>query len=261
MTDAVRTELQGGLYTITLNRPNAANGFDFELADGLFAAAVEADQDPEIRAVILTGAGRFFSAGGDVKLFAGAQDDVGRALHRLTSRIHGAASLFHRMDAPVLVAVNGMAAGGGFSLSLCGDLVLAAESATFMMAYTSVGLSMDGASSYFLPRLIGLRRTQELLLTNRKLTAADALEWGLITRVVPDEQLMDEAKKLGAELAAGPTRCHGECKRLLAQTFSNGIETQSQLETRGIAETSRGPDGREGLAAFMDKRKPSFGGR
>jgi 2-(1,2-epoxy-1,2-dihydrophenyl)acetyl-CoA isomerase len=129
------------------------------------------------------------------------------------------------------------------------------------MAYTSVGLAMDGASSYFLPRLIGLRRTQELLLTNRKLSAAEALEWGLITRVVPDGDLMTEATKLGRQLAAGPTACHGACKRLLAQTFGNGIETQSQLETRGIAATARGPDGREGLAAFGEKRKPKFTGR
>lgn len=261
MADEILTHLEDGLFTITLNRPAAANGFDFALAESLHAAAIEADQNPAIRAVLLTGSGRFFSAGGDVKLFAEAGDDVGRALHRLTAHIHGAASLFHRMDAPVIIAVNGVAAGGGFSLSLCGDLVLAAESSSFVMAYTSVGLAMDGASSYFLPRLIGLRRTQELLLTNRKLSAAEALEWGLITRVVPDADLMTEATKLGRQLATGPTACHGACKRLLAQAFGNGIETQSQLETRGIAATSRGPDGQEGLSAFGEKRKPNFTGR
>jgi len=258
MTDAVLTQLDDGLMTITLNRPEAANGFDFELAEQLHAAAIEADQSAEVRAVLLTGAGRFFSAGGDVKLFAGAGDDVGRSLHRLTTHIHGAAALFHRMDAPVVVAVNGVAAGGGFSLSLCGDLVVAGESATFMMAYTTVGLSMDGTSSYFLPRLIGLRRTQELLLTNRRLSAAEALDWGLITRVVPDDRLLDEARALAAGLAAGPVACHGVCKRLLAQSFGNGLETQSELEARGIADTSRGPEGQEGLGAFMEKRKPDF---
>lgn len=260
MADEILTQLDDGLFTITLNRPDAANGFDFALAEQLHAAAIEADQNHAIRAVLLTGAGRFFSAGGDVKLFADAGDDVGRALHRLTAHIHGAASLFHRMDAPVIVAVNGVAAGGGFSLSLCGDLVLAAESAKFMMAYTSVGLSMDGSSSYFLPRLIGLRRTQELLLTNRRLSAAEALDWGLITRVVPDGQLLSEATQLGKELATGPTACIGECKRLLAGSFAAGIETQAQLESRSIARTSRGHDGQEGLAAFLGKRKPAFDG-
>ncbi len=255
---SVETDLSNGLYTIALNRPEAANGFNHELADGLYEAAIEADQNPDIRAVVLTGRGKFFSAGGDVKLFANAGDDVGRELHRLTSRIHGSASLFHRTDAPVIVAVNGLAAGGGFSLSLAGDLVLAAESASFLMAYTTVGLSIDGTSSYFLPRVLGLRRAQELLFTNRKLSAAEALEWGLVTRVVPDDELMNEATELGRMLVAGPARCHGVCKRLLAETYGNQIETQAALESRGIAETSRGPEGQEGLAAFKAKRKPNF---
>ena len=147
------------------------------------------------------------------------------------------------------------------SLAAAGDLVLAAESSTFTSAYTAAGVSPDGSSTYFLPRLIGLRRTQELMYTNRRLTAAEALVWGLVTRVVPDSELAEEARTLAGRLASGPTRAFGRVKQLLHESFQGSLETQMERESRGIAEMAAGLDGPEGIRAFTEKRKPEFYGR
>jgi 2-(1,2-epoxy-1,2-dihydrophenyl)acetyl-CoA isomerase len=245
---------------ITLNRPHAANGIDLALGRDLMQAAIRCDEDPDVRAVLLTGAGKMFCAGGDLKSFAAFGDDLPAALKELTVYLHAATSRFARMDAPLVVAVNGAAAGAGMSLAVAGDLVVAAVSAKFTMAYTAAGLSPDGSSTFYLPRLIGMRRTQELMFTNRRLSAEEALEWGLVSRVVPDDALLDEAGKLAAQLAQGPTRAHGTVKTLLAASFSGTLETQMELEARGIAAMAGAPDGKEGIQAFLEKRRPTFTG-
>jgi 2-(1,2-epoxy-1,2-dihydrophenyl)acetyl-CoA isomerase len=165
------------------------------------------------------------------------------------------------MNKPLIVAVNGMAAGAGFSMAVCGDLVLAAESAKFTMAYTAAGLSPDGSASYFLPRLIGMRKTQELMLTNRRLKAEEALEWGLVTQVVADEELAETAMKLAQQLAEGPTLAYGQVKQLLNSSFNNSLETQMELEGRGISAMAASTDGREGIQAFLEKRAPIYQGK
>jgi len=245
---------------IVLNRPDAANGIDIPLARELMQSAIRCDEDAEIRAVLLTGAGRFFCAGGDLKAFAAYGEAVPTALKELTVYLHAATSRFARMDAPVVVAVNGAAAGAGMSLAISGDLVLAAASAKFTMAYTAAGLSPDGSASYFLPRLIGLRRSQELMLTNRRLSASEALEWGLVSRVVPDADLLAEAEALAHALGQGPTRALGMVKTLLHGSFAGTLETQMELEARGIAAMAASADGQEGIQAFVEKRKPAFVG-
>jgi len=245
---------------ITLNRPDAANGMDTAMMRDLMQASIACDEDPTIRAVVVTGAGKMFCAGGDLKHFATCGDGLGAKLKELTVNLHAAISRFARMEAPVVMAVNGMAAGAGMSLAASGDLVFAAESAAFTMAYTAAGLAPDGSSTYFLPRLIGLRKTQELMLTNRRLTAKEALEWGIVNRVVSDGELLAAATALARDLAAGPTRSHGAVKRLLAASFDNGLETQMELEARTIAEVSRTADAKEGIRAFLQKRKPVFSG-
>jgi 2-(1,2-epoxy-1,2-dihydrophenyl)acetyl-CoA isomerase len=164
------------------------------------------------------------------------------------------------MRAPLVIAVNGTAAGAGMSLAITGDLVLAADSAKFTMAYTAAGLSPDGSSSYFLPRLVGLRRAQELLFTNRRLSAAEALDWGLVTQVVTDGELAETAQTLATRLAAGPTSAYGMVKSLLIDTYDTSLEGQMELEGRGIADMAAGPDGLEGIAAFVNKRTPAFTG-
>ena len=213
-----------------------------------------------MRAVILTGAGKMFSGGGDLKSFAAQGDALPGHLKEVALYLHAAISRFVRMDAPVIAAVNGTAGGGGMSLCLFADVVLAAESAKFTLAYTRAGLSPDGGSTYFLPRLIGLRRALELALTNRVLTAKEALEWGMVTKVVPDSELQAEAQALAGQLAAGATRALGAAKRLLHHSFGESLETQMELEAQGIAEQARTRDAREGIAAFIAKRKASFSG-
>jgi 2-(1,2-epoxy-1,2-dihydrophenyl)acetyl-CoA isomerase len=160
----------------------------------------------------------------------------------------------------VIAAVNGSAGGAGMSLCLFADLVLAAESAKFTLAYTRAGLSPDGGSTYFLPRIIGVRRALELALTNRVLTAKEALDWGIVTRVVPDAELQAEAQTLAKQLAAGATRAFGAAKRLLHHSSSESLETQMELEAQAIADQARTRDAREGIAAFIAKRPASFRG-
>ncbi len=252
--------VEEGLATITLNRPESANAFNLQLSHELMQVAIQCDEDSDTRAVILTGAGRMFSAGGDMKAFAGAPNPA-VLVKEMTTYLHAAVSRFSRMNAPLIVAVNGTAAGGGLSVALAGDIVLAAESAEFTSAYTSAALSPDGSSTYFLPRAIGVRRATEFFLTNRVLTAAQAAEWQLITRAVPDESLMEQAVSLGRELAAGPTLAYGRVKAMMLSTFTESLESQMEWEARHIADMMRTDDAREGMAAFVEKRQPHYRGR
>lgn len=258
--DVLRLERRGAVAILTLDRPKAANGIDLALGKALMMQAIALSEDAEVRAVVLTGAGRFFCAGGDLKSFAGFGPELPARLKELTAYLHTAITRFSRMDAPLIVAVNGMAAGAGMSLAITGDLVVAAESAGFTMAYTAAGLSPDGSSSWFLPRLVGDRRARELMLTNRRLTAAEALDWGLINEVVADGEALDAAVAQAETLAEGATGSYGAVKDMLLATFGNGLETQMELETRHIAARAASEDGREGIAAFSEGRKPVFKG-
>ncbi|MEP3244733.1 MAG: enoyl-CoA hydratase-related protein [Sneathiella sp.] len=246
---------------IRMNRPDNANSLNKTMGQELMDVAIECDENPDIRSVIYTGAGRFFSAGGDLSSFADAGENTPKLLKELTIYLHAALSRFARMDAPVITAVNGIAAGAGFSMACSGDLSIASEEAKFTMAYTNAGLVPDGSSTHYVARHIGLRRTQELMLTNRVLTAEEALDWGLINKVVPVGAVMDEAMTLAATLSQGPTRTYGFVKDLLLQTFNGSLETQMELEARGIAAAANTHDGKEGIQAFLEKRKPVFTGR
>jgi 2-(1,2-epoxy-1,2-dihydrophenyl)acetyl-CoA isomerase len=259
--DTVLLQRADAVATITLNRPDAYNALDLALGRDLFHAVLEVDEDPGVRCVVLTGAGRAFCGGGDVKDFAGSLDRIGVLVKELTTYVHGAVSRLVRSPKPVIVAINGTAAGGGLSLALAGDLVLAGESAKLTMAYSRIAATPDGSSSYFLPRLIGLRRAMELYLTNRVLTAKEALEWGLVTRVVPDGELAGAAAALARELAQGPTRAFGGAKLLFHQSTHESLETQMELESQAIAASGHTEDFREGVTAFASKRTPTFRGR
>ncbi|TFV60543.1 enoyl-CoA hydratase [Mycobacterium sp. PS03-16] len=254
--DTIAFDQSGPVARITLDRPDAANGMNDAMTAELADVAARCDT-PATKVVVLTGSGRFFCAGGDLKAFAAAPSR-GRFIKGVADDLHRAISTFARMDAVLITAVNGAAAGAGFSLAITGDLVLAAESASFTMAYTRVGLSPDGSSSYHLPRLVGMRRAQELMLTNRTLTAAEAVQWGLITEVVPDADLADRAGALAERLAGGSATSHGAVKALLLESLRNGLEDQMELEGRTIARRADSPDGREGVDAFLAKRRPDF---
>jgi 2-(1,2-epoxy-1,2-dihydrophenyl)acetyl-CoA isomerase len=254
-------EVRDGVAHITLNRPDKSNVLDLEMGQELLNAALRCDEDPEVRAVVLSGAGRTFCVGGDVKDFAEQGEGLPGYLKELTTHFHAAISRLARMDPPVVAAVHGVAAGGGFSLAISCDLVVAAESARFAMAYSRIGLTPDGSSTYHLPRLVGIRRAMELALTNRELSAQEAEEWGIVTRVVPDNDLLAEATALASRLAAGPTKALGDSKRLLHNGWTETLETQMEHETRAIADAARSTDGREGIAAFVERREVSFEGR
>lgn len=252
------TERIGGVAVITLNRQNNANSLNLSMARELSALAASYDSDASVRAVLLTGAGRFFCAGGDVAEMASFGDDVGHRLKELANELHRAISTLARMNAPLVVAVNGMAAGAGVSLAAIGDVVLVSGGAGFSMAYEGVGLSPDGGSTYFLPRLIGLRKTQELMLTGRRFSAREAVDWGVGTRVVAAEDLKRTATQVATEIASRSPEANAATKRLLLDSFGNSVETQMELEARAIARCAVSANGREGVAAFLQKRPPVF---
>ncbi|WP_102142628.1 enoyl-CoA hydratase/isomerase family protein [Mycobacterium hubeiense] len=246
----------GPVARIALNRPDAANGMNDTMTRELADAARRCDTE-STKVVLLTASGRFFCAGGDLKSFAAAPSR-GRYIKGVADDLHRAISTFARMDAVLITAVNGVAAGAGFSLAVTGDLVLAAASASFTMAYTKAGLSPDGSSSYYLPRLIGIRKTQDLMLTNRMLSADEAAQWGLVTEVVADDQLAQRAEELVGQFASGPRKSNAAVKRLLLTSLQSGIEEQMEAEGRLIAECAESADGHEGVDAFMAKRPPKF---
>jgi 2-(1,2-epoxy-1,2-dihydrophenyl)acetyl-CoA isomerase len=254
-------EVKDGVATLTLNRPAAYNALNAGLARELFHATLEADEDPAVRCIVITGAGKAFCAGGDVKDFADNLDRIGVVIKGLTTYLHGAVSRLARTPKPVIMAVNGIAAGGGMSLALAGDLVVAAESAKFTMAYSKIAASPDGSSSYFLPRMIGLRRALELHYTNRVLSAREAMDWGLVTRVHADADFASGVSALARELAQGPTRAFGRAKLLFHQSTQESLETQMELEAQGIAASGHTEDFRNGVTAFANKQQPSFQGR
>lgn len=258
--ETLKIDRDGNVAIITINRPDAANAMSPLCAREFSIAATALESDPSVRAIVITGAGRMFCAGGDLGAFAAAGDDARRLLLEMAGDLHVGLSRLARGNAPVIAAVNGTAAGAGFSLVMACDLAICAESAVFTMAYTRAGLSPDGSSTFYMPRKIGDRRTRELMLTNRLLKSGEALEWGIVNRVVPDAEVMPEALKLAKDLANGPTRAYGAVKTLLNGSFDQMLESQMELEARTIADLSRSQDGQEGIRAFLAKRKPTFTG-
>jgi 2-(1,2-epoxy-1,2-dihydrophenyl)acetyl-CoA isomerase len=254
--------IDDGIARITLNRPSQFNALDLDAMTELLDAVNQCSTDRRVRAVLLTGAGeKAFCAGGDVAGFVAAgEEGIALLLQRMTGVYHLAISRMAWMQAPVIAAVNGVAAGAGLSLVAACDLVLAADTARFTSAYTRIGLTPDGSSSYFLTRVIGPRRAMELHMTDRTLSAAEALDWGLVNRVVPAAELMAEAGALATKLAAGPTRAYGGVKKLIQMGLTDTLESQMERETRMIIEMAGSADGREGVRAFVEKRKPRFTG-
>ena len=259
--DTVIYAVKDAVATITLNRPEAYNALNLALGRDLFHAALEADEDRAVRCIVVTGAGKAFCAGGDVKDFADNPDRIGIVIKELTTYLHGAVSRLARAQKPVVMAVNGVAAGGGLSFALSGDLVVAAESAKFSMAYSKIAASPDGSSSYFLPRMIGLRRALELHYTNRVLSAREAMDWGLVNRVHPDAEFPGAVAALARELAQGPTLAFGRAKLLFHQSTQESLETQLELEAQAIAASSHTEDFRNGVVAFAKKQPVTFKGR
>ncbi len=259
--ETLKFEVQDGVACIGFNRPKQGNALSPLMAKEFSDAAIRCDDDPSIRAVVLTGEGKLFCAGGDLSAFVAAGAGANSLIKAMAGDLHMAMSRLARMDPPVIAAVNGAAGGAGFSIVMAADLAIAAQSAKFTMAYTNAGLSPDGSSTFYMPRKIGDRRARELMLTNRVLSAAEALDWGVVNQVVADGEALEAAMTLAKRLAAGPTRAYGGVKMLLNESFEHGLESQMELEARKIAELVVSADGQEGIKAFFEKRKPGFTGR
>lgn len=259
MTDkTVTVEIRGSIAIVTLNRAESANTLNMEMGRDLAAAAIACEANSAVRAVVLTGAGKNFCFGGDLRGMIAGGEAIEPYLRELTSHLHTAIAHFVRMDAPIVAAVNGTAAGAGIGLVAMSDLAVAAEGAKFSLAYTGVGLTPDGSTSFYLPRVVGSKRAAELILTNRVLSAAEALEWGLVNTVVPDADVVARAVEMAERLAAGPLGAFGVTKRLLAQSLG-ALESHMALESQTIARQAASAEGREGIGAFLEKRKPKYG--
>lgn len=253
----VLVEMRGAVAVLTLNRPEEANTLNLKMGCDLLAAALVCERNREIRAVVLTGAGRQFCFGGDLRGMMNEGDAVDAWLRELTTHLHSAITIFTRMDAPVIAAVNGTAAGAGVGLVAMADLALAAQGAKFSLAYTGVALSPDAGASFLLPRAVGAKRAMELILTNRTLSAEEALAWGLVNQVVADDALLAQALKLAERLAAGPVGSYGRAKRLVGAALG-ALESHMALESHTIAAQSATAEGQEGIRAFLEKRKPQY---
>ena len=251
-------KIDGSIARIALDRPGVGNAIDRAMAQALMEVAIECDENPAVRCVMITGRGRMFCSGGDVAGFAAAGETLPSFVKDVTGYLHLAVSRLSRMEKPLLTVVNGPAAGAGFSLAILGDIVLAGASASFTLAYSTIGLTPDGGATWLLPRLVGLRKAQEILLLNPRIKAEEALALGLVTRVVADQSLEDEAATIAEKLASSAVSAHAGAKELLLLSSTTTLETQLELESRAIAAQARSTEGREGIAAFLEKRSPQF---
>jgi 2-(1,2-epoxy-1,2-dihydrophenyl)acetyl-CoA isomerase len=258
----IRLELTEGVATITLNRPDKLNAINEVMQAELAGALDRLEADATIRALLLTGAGRAFSAGQDLTDRVVGEGDAPPDLGDTLDRLHNPLiRRLRRLERPIVCAVNGVAAGAGANLALACDLVLAARSANFIQAFCRLGLVPDAGGTYVLPRLVGAARAMGLALLGEPLTAEQAAAWGLIWRVVDDEQLMPEASALARRLATQPTKGLGLTKRALNASAANTLGEQLDLERDLQREAGRTRDYREGVRAFLEKRSPKFEGR
>jgi 2-(1,2-epoxy-1,2-dihydrophenyl)acetyl-CoA isomerase len=260
-TIEVRTE--DSVAEITLNRPDRLNAWTDQFGTELRTAITEDAADDAVRAVLITGAGRGFSSGADVKemLEQGSRGERPDVATMLRERYHPIIKGIRELPKPVVAAVNGPAVGIGCSLALACDLIWAGESAIFGLAFVNIGLAPDGGSTMLVPVAVGKARALEMALLGDPVSAEEALDWGLINRVVPDGKLMDETRELARRLAAGPTRSYASSKRMLNNSLMRIIDEQLDLEADVQGEMAQSADFLEGVSAFVEKRQPNFQGK
>jgi len=258
MSETVKVEKAGAITKLVLNRPAAYNALDAEMVEALATSLTTLARDDTVRGLVITGAGKAFCSGGDLRWVTAHPQGAAGAFHALAARFHLAVLEIRRMAKPVVAALNGVAAGGGFSLALACDFRVMAESAVLRQAYTASGLSIDGGGTFTLPRLVGGARALEIVAFDPPIPARQALEWGLATKVASDGTVVDEAVALAARIAAGSLHSYGLSKRLLGGAFDTPLEAQLERERKALVACGAHADGQEGLRAFGEKRKPSF---
>jgi 2-(1,2-epoxy-1,2-dihydrophenyl)acetyl-CoA isomerase len=260
MSELVLGRIEEGVAVVTLNRPEVGNALNLALGDALFETVERLAESPATRAWLIRAEGKNFCVGGDINAFAGV-DDAWEMLGKLARRLHDSLRILHDHRAPVVMAVQGAAAGAGFSMVGGADIAIAARSSSYVWAYAAIGLTCDGGASWALPRTIGLRRAQELAYTGRRLNAEEAAEYGLVTRVVDDEALDAEAMATARTIADGPTAAFGAVKRLFASSMANDYATQLEAEAASMQAALAGPDALNAVSAFLERRKPAFTGQ
>lgn len=255
---AVTVEVEDHVAHVVMRRAARGNAIDLELARGLRTAARRC-LDEDVRAVLLRGEGRSFCVGGDLREFSSFHGDALKEhLNEVTDALHDALRTFLSMDAPLVAEVRGAVAGAGVGLAAAADLTIASADATFVLAYTGIGYTPDAGTTWTLPRLLGPKRALELLLTNRRISAPEAADLGLVTAVVDPERLQEETERVTATLAEGATRAFGATRRLVLAGLSGGLDAQLDREARSVAEAAASPEGVEGVAAFLGKRPAQF---
>ena len=243
---------------LTLNRPASLNALDLDLARELSDRLLELSTDPTVHGVIITGAGKAFSAGGDIKRAVEHPHGPAAAFHEIATYVHLFVTEIRRMRKPVIAAINGVAAGGGFSLALACDFRIMAASARLKQAFTSNALCIDAGGTFMLPRIVGLARALEIATFDEPIVADRALSWGLVTKVVEDAVLLDEAMQLARHIASKSLHTFGWSKALLTNAFDTPWETQLEYERQGLVDCVAHPDGVEGMHAFLEKRTPRY---
>jgi 2-(1,2-epoxy-1,2-dihydrophenyl)acetyl-CoA isomerase len=258
----ITVDSEQGVTTITLNRPDVLNSFNMPMAAELQRALQAAGDDDTVRAVLLTGAGRAFCAGQDLAEAAPSDGSPAPPISEIVRKSYNpVVRAIRGLEKPVVCAVNGVAAGAGANLALACDVVLAADTASFVQAFSKIGLIPDTGGTFFLPRLVGLARATALAFFGDKLPATDAQAMGMIYRVVDAPRLLDEARALARRLATQPTRGFGLTKRAFNESLANDLDAQLEVEAELQAEAAQTADFAEGVRAFLEKRQPSFAGR
>ncbi|MBB4663895.1 enoyl-CoA hydratase/isomerase family protein [Conexibacter arvalis] len=260
-SEVVSLRFEDGLARLRLRRPEARNAIDRAMAYQLLDAASACAARAGLRAVLIEADGPDFTVGGDLRHLHGVGDELPTELQRMISRYHAALAQLGALEAPVVTAVQGAAAGGGLGLLWCADLVIAADDARLASGFARLGMSGDGGSSWAVTRLAGARRAWEFLAEGRVLTAAEAADWGLVSRVVPAAELAAEAERTARRLAEGPTRAFAHLRRLIGAASASSWAEQLDTERRVMAELALTADVRNGIAAFVERREPRFGGR
>jgi 2-(1,2-epoxy-1,2-dihydrophenyl)acetyl-CoA isomerase len=258
MQETIRLDEKDGIAFVTLNRPKAYNAFDLPMVQLLADHLVKVASDPSVSGVVISGEGTAFCAGGDLKWASGYGKNLGAAFHELAGRFHQAILEIRRMPKPVVAAINGAAAGGGFSLALACDFRIMESSATLRQAYTSNGLCIDGGGTFTLPRLVGWARAVEIAAFDQPISAEKAFSWGMVNEVVDDGEALKRAVQLVEDLKKRPLSSFAASKRLIADSFDTSLETQLEKEREFLSSCANLPDGREGIAALLEKRSPNF---